>query len=144
MEQQQCESRVRSWGAQRVTLHNQLPTLFLHCFHIHHPDDNEYNYLFHQFTILKEPYHAGILVDDQTVLGWLMSHLDAAEIEEVSQGVLGRLIRDSRNLVVIFCKYMAYAIIALTHTCYLIKNYSPDELNKFLPLKNVKGMASET
>jgi len=86
----------------------------------------------------------GILVDDQAVLGWLMSHLEAAEIEEVSQGVLGRLIRDSRNLVVIFCKYMAYAIIALTHTCYLIKNYSPDELKKFLPLKNVKGMASET
>jgi len=46
----------------------------------------------------------GILVDDQTVLGWLMSHLEAAEIEEVSQGVLGRLIRDSRNLVVIFYK----------------------------------------
>ena len=60
------------------------------------------------------------------------------------QGVLGRLIRDSRNLVVIFCKYLAYALIALTHTCYLIKNYSPDELKKFLPLKNVKGMASET
>ena len=58
--------------------------------------------------------------------------------------MLGRLIRDSRNLVVIFCKYLAYALIALTHTCYLIKNYSPDELKKFLPLKNVKGMASET
>jgi len=86
----------------------------------------------------------GLLVDDQAVLAWLTSHLEAAEIEEVSQGVLGRLIRDSRNLVVIFCKYLAYALIALTHTCYLIKNYSPDELKKFLPLKNVKGMASET
>jgi len=86
----------------------------------------------------------GLLVDDQAVLAWLMSHVEAAEIEEVSQGVLGRLIRDSRNLVVIFCKYLAYALIALTHTCYLIKNYSPDELKKFLPLKNVKGMASET
>jgi len=85
----------------------------------------------------------GNLVDDDGVLTWLMGHLEAAEIEEVSQGTLGRLIRDSRNLVVIFCKYMAYAIIALTHTCYLIKNYAPDDLKKFLPLQNVKGLASE-
>ena len=101
-------------------------------------------YLMTLINIIDETSYAGVLVDDQAVLGWLMSHLEAAEIEEVSQGVLGRLIRDSRNLVVIFCKYMAYAIIALTHTCYLIKNYSPDELKKFLPVKNVKGLASET
>ena len=58
--------------------------------------------------------------------------------------MLGRLIRDTRNIVVIFCKYIAYAIIALTHTCYLIKNYAPDELKKFLPPQTVRGMASET
>jgi len=85
----------------------------------------------------------GNLVDDEAVLGWLMTHVEAAEIEEVSAGVLGRLIRDSRNLVVIFCKYMAYAIIALTHTCYLIKNYAPDDLKNYLPAKNVRGMAGE-
>jgi len=85
----------------------------------------------------------GPLEDDQTVLDWLMSHLDSAEIEEVSSGMLGRLVRDSRNLVVVFCKYMAYAIIALTHTCYLIKNYAPDDLKKFLPPQNVKGLALE-
>ena len=73
-----------------------------------------------------------------------MTHLEAAEIEEVSSSMLGRLIRDTRNIVVIFCKYIAYAIIALTHTCYLIKNYAPDELKKFLPPQSVRGMASET
>jgi len=86
----------------------------------------------------------GNLLDDEAVLAWQMTHLESSEIEEVSSGLLGRLIRDSRSLVVIFCKYMAYAIIALTHTCYLIKNYAPDELKKFLPPQNVKGMACET
>jgi len=86
----------------------------------------------------------GNLLDDEGVLAWLMTHLESAEIEQVSSTLLGRLIRDSRSLVVIFCKYMAYAIIALTHTCYLIKNYGPDDLKKFLPVQNVKGMACET
>jgi len=86
----------------------------------------------------------GELLDDEGVLQWLMTHLEAAEIEEVSNSMLGRLIRDTRNIVVIFCKYIAYAIIALTHTCYLIKNYAPDELKKFLPPQSVRGMASET
>jgi len=86
----------------------------------------------------------GELLDDEGVLQWLMTHLEAAEIEEVSSSMLGRLICDTRNIVVIFCKYIAYAIIALTHTCYLIKNYAPDELKKFLPPQSVRGMASET
>jgi len=86
----------------------------------------------------------GELLDDEGVLQWLMTHLESAEIEEVSSSMLGRLIRDTRNIVVIFCKYIAYAIIALTHTCYLIKNYAPDELKKFLPPQSVRGMASET
>jgi len=86
----------------------------------------------------------GELLDDEGVLQWLLTHLESAEIEEVSSSMLGRLIRDTRNIVVIFCKYIAYAIIALTHTCYLIKNYAPDELKKFLPPQSVRGMASET
>lgn len=39
--------------------------------------------------------------------------------------MLERLISESRHLVVLFCKYLAYIIIALTHTCYLLKNYKP-------------------
>ena len=58
--------------------------------------------------------------------------------------MLERLVRDSRHLVVLFCKYVAYAIIALTHTCYLIKNYGPGEqYSKFLPADRVRGMALE-
>lgn len=86
----------------------------------------------------------GSLLEEDDVLTWLMTHLDSSEIEEVSSSVLGKMVRDSRALVVIFCKYVAYAIIALTHTCYLIKNYAPAELKKFLPPQNVRGMASES
>ena len=39
--------------------------------------------------------------------------------------MLERLIAESRNLVVLFCKYLGYIVIALTHTCYLLKNYKP-------------------
>ena len=83
-------------------------------------------------------------MDDEEVLKWMLEHLESAEIEEVSNTMLGRLIRDTRNIVVIFCKYIAYAIIALTHTCYLIKNYGPDDVKKYSPPQAVRGMASET
>merc|ERR1712227_281627 len=86
----------------------------------------------------------GELLDIEEALKWMLTHLESAEIEEVSNSMLGRLIRDTRNIVVIFCKYNAYAIIALTHTCYLIKNYAPDDIKKYLPPQTVRGMASET
>ena len=86
----------------------------------------------------------GEILDGEESLNWMMTHLESAEIEEVSNSMLGRLIRDTRNIVVIFCKYIAYAIIALTHTCYLIKNYAPDDIKKYLPPQTVRGMASET
>ena len=87
---------------------------------------------------------SGEILDGEESLKWMMTHLESAEIEEVSNSMLGRLIRDTRNIVVIFCKYIAYAIIALTHTCYLIKNYAPDDIKKYLPPQTVRGMASET
>jgi len=88
--------------------------------------------------------YEGELLDPEEVLPWMMTHLETAEIEEVSNSILGKLIKETRNIVVIFCKYIAYAIIALTHTCYLIKNYAPDDLKKYLPPQAVRGMASET
>ncbi len=86
----------------------------------------------------------GNLVEDTEVLGWLLAHVEAAMIDEASASVLARLIKDTKLALVVFCKYIAYAIIALTHTCYLIKNYAPDELKKFLPVQNVRGLAQET
>jgi len=86
----------------------------------------------------------GSLLDGEALLPWLLAHLESSEIEEASPSMLGKLLREARSIVVVFCKYTAYAIIALTHTCYLIKNYAPDDLKKFLPPQNVRGMASET
>ena len=62
----------------------------------------------------------------------------------MSASLLGKMMKETRRVVVVFCKYIAYAVIALTHTCYLIKNYAPDDLKKFLPPGNVKGLASES
>ena len=78
------------------------------------------------------------------MLTWLLTHLEDALIDEASASFLARLLRDTKLAQVVFCKYIAYAIIALTHTCYLIKNYAPDELKKFLPVQNVRGLAQET
>jgi len=48
--------------------------------------------------------YEGSLEDEEPVLAWLLTHLEAAEIEEVSNSALGRLIKEVRNLVVIFYK----------------------------------------
>lgn len=86
----------------------------------------------------------GELLDGPAVLQWLLTHLESDEIEEVTSPMLGKLVKDSRHLVVLFCKYVAYAIIALTHTAYLLKNYGPDKLKNFLPVDSVRGLALET
>ena len=83
-------------------------------------------------------------MDEEEVLQWILAYVESAEIEEMSSSLLGKIIRETKHVVVVFCKYIAYAIIALTHTCYLIKNYSPDNLKNFLPPQNVRGMAYET
>ena len=38
--------------------------------------------------------------------------------------MMEKLIKDTKHLVVLFCKYIGYAIIALTHTCFLLKHYT--------------------
>lgn len=67
----------------------------------------------------------GDLLEETDVLEWLFNQVDSSEIEEVTSTMLERLISESKHLVVLFCKYLAYIIIALTHTCYLLKNYKP-------------------
>ncbi len=39
--------------------------------------------------------------------------------------MMERLVSDARHLAVLFCKYLGYIAIALTHTCYLLRHYAP-------------------
>ena len=64
-------------------------------------------------------------MEETDVLEWLFNQVESSEIEEVTATMLERLISESKHLVVLFCKYLGYIIIALTHTCYLLKNYKP-------------------
>ena len=38
--------------------------------------------------------------------------------------MIEKLIRESKNVVVLFCKYAGYMLIAITHTCYMLRHYS--------------------
>jgi len=96
------------------------------------------------FQGTKPSFFEGNLNEETEVLEWLMAEADNSGIDEASFSVLERIIRETRHVVVVFCKYIAYAVIALTHTCYIIKNYVPDEFRKYLPPKSVKGLAVET
>ena len=66
----------------------------------------------------------GNLLDAQSTLQWLLSQVDEDSIEEVTGTMMEKLIKDTKHLVVLFCKYIGYAIIALTHTCFLLKHYT--------------------
>ena len=38
--------------------------------------------------------------------------------------MIEKLIRETKNIVVLFCKYAGYILIAVTHTCYMLRHYS--------------------
>lgn len=115
---------------------------------------------------------SGNLLDSESVLTWLLNHSSGeGGLDEVSGTVMDRLVREARNLVVLFCKYAGYVAIALVHTCFLVKHYTnrpgqslsrvvvssngcaiPSRAvgeaesiapPKFMPLDVVKGMARE-
>ncbi len=82
-------------------------------------------------------------------LDWLTSQTTSDSIEEVTPIVLSKLIGDSRHLAVLFCKYLGYVVIAITHTCYLLRNYCPPDSRArqekmYLPPDRVRGMAEES
>ncbi len=101
---------------------------------------------------------AGNLFDESDVLDWLLGQLSSDAIEEVTGSMLHRLVAESKNLAVLFCKYVGYVVIALTHTCYLLKHYAPSnnappetatpststKPKSFMPVDRVKGLARET
>jgi len=66
---------------------------------------------------------SGNLLDSGSVLTWLLNHSSGeGGLDEVSGTVMDRLVREARNLVVLFCKYAGYVAIALVHTCFLVKH----------------------
>jgi len=91
----------------------------------------------------------GNLLDDEVALDWLTTQATSESVEEVTPIVLSKLVGDARRLAVLFCKYIGYVVIAVSHTCYLLRHYCPPgsramlEKN-FLPADRVKGMAMES
>jgi len=71
---------------------------------------------------------------------WIFSNIDStrSNFEDFES-----LIENNMQLVVFFCKYIAYGVIALTHTCYLLKNYNSFEFKKYLPSMKKQGIHNE-
>ncbi len=38
--------------------------------------------------------------------------------------MIEKLVRTAKNVVVLFCKYAGYILIAFTHTCYMLRHYT--------------------
>ena len=55
---------------------------------------------------------------------WILNQADDDSIEELTSPMMEKLIRESKNVVVLFCKYAGYMLIAVTHTCYMLRHYS--------------------
>jgi hypothetical protein len=94
-------------------------------------------------------FFSGNLLDDTDALSWLKTQTASDSIEEVTPIVLAKLIGDSRHLAVLFCKYLGYVVIALSHTCYLLRHYCPPESRArqekmYMPANRVRGLAMES
>ena len=66
----------------------------------------------------------GNLFDDTRALEWIFSQADDDSIEELTSPMIEKLIREAKNVVVLFCKYAGYLLIALTHTCYMLRHFT--------------------
>jgi len=100
-------------------------------------------------------------MDETETLQWILSQSEEDSIEELTGSMLDRLIEQTRHLVVLFCKYIGYALIAIMHTCYLLRHYGqkPAQNNEerhqtdpmlaavaeghYMPIEKVKGLAVE-
>ena len=66
-------------------------------------------------------------MDDSEALDFLLGQLTSSVLEEVTGAMMANLITEARHLAVLFCKYMGYVVIAVTHTCYILRHYSPPQ-----------------
>jgi len=83
----------------------------------------------------------GNLKEEAAIEEWINTQIKNNEKKKAYD--LMSFINESKNLLVIFCKYTAYGIIALTHTCFLLKNFTSHEYKNVLPKEKLKGLASE-
>lgn len=104
-------------------------------------------------------------MDETLALKWILSQSEEDSIEELTGTMLDKLIKQTRHLVVLFCKYFGYALIAIMHTCYLLRHYGTkqnhenleDSVNgdhanglksilresQYIPVDKVRGLAME-
>ena len=101
-------------------------------------------------------------MDEDETLQWILSQSEEDSIEELTGSMLDRLIEQTRHLVVLFCKHIGYALIAVMHTCYLLRHYgnkppvNPQTGDRvdlepttsvldghYIPIEKVKGLAME-
>lgn len=52
-------------------------------------------------------FFAGDLENEEEILEWLVDQLEKDEIEDVTDEMLDRLIKDGKTVAVLFCKYSA-------------------------------------
>ena len=118
------------------------------------------------------PLFLGNIFDDVKALAWILDQADNDSIEELTSPMIEKMIREAKNFVVLFCKYAGYMLIAITHTCYMLRhytgsttatsvvethrnnnlqngdilshNYVEQKPDTFLPPERVKGLAMDT
>ena len=67
---------------------------------------------------------SGNLFDDTSALEWILNQNEHDSIEELTSPMIEKIIREAKNVVVLFCKYAGYLLIATTHTCYMLRHYA--------------------
>ena len=108
-------------------------------------------------------FFTGNIMDETETLQWILSQSEEDSIEELTGSMLDKLITQTRNLVVLFCKYIGYALIAIMHTCYLLRHYGNKQIvsnqsddsrmnleqvnpivdGHYIPVEKVRGYAME-
>lgn len=91
--------------------------------------------------------------DENEVQEWLMAEASSSSIEEMTGPFLYTMIRQSMHVVVVFCKYLGYVVIAITHTCFILRHLHIDKTASaggsvsldrgYLAAEVVRGLANE-
>jgi len=86
--------------------------------------------------------YKGNLLEEAEIAKWIEQQLETSS-EMAPLNDLTSLINEMKNVLIVLCKYIAYGIIALTHTCFLLKNFTSHDYKNVLPKEKLKGLASE-